>query len=126
MFEVLFEILCEFLLQLLGEALFEVGLHALSEPFRRSPNPWLACIGYILFGTIVGGISVLVVPTHGVHVRAWRLANLVITPVAVGLCMSALGAWRAKRDQSVLRIDRFGYGYLFALSFALIRVSFTT
>jgi len=38
--------------------------------------------------------------------------------------MAILGAWRARRGQQVLRIDRFAYGYLFALSIALVRFYF--
>jgi hypothetical protein len=35
-----------------------------------------------------------------------------------------MGAWRARRGQQVLRIDRFAYGYLFALSLGLVRFYF--
>jgi hypothetical protein len=38
--------------------------------------------------------------------------------------MAAIGAWRARRGEPVLRIDRFAYGYLFALSLALVRFFF--
>ncbi len=38
--------------------------------------------------------------------------------------MVALGARRAKRGEPLLRIDRFSYGYLFALSLALVRFNF--
>ena len=120
----LFEIIGEFLLQVVGEVLFELGLYSLAEPFRRPPNPWLASIGYFLFGALAGGISLLVISSHLVAAKEWRVVNLAFTPVAVGLCMVAMGAWRAKRGQPVLRIDRFAYGYLFAYSFALVRYWF--
>jgi hypothetical protein len=32
-----------------------------------------------------------------------------------------VGAWRARRGQPPLRIDRFAYAYLFTLAFALVR-----
>lgn len=123
MLEFIFELLGEFLLQVVGEALIEIGLHSLTEPFRRPPNPWLAAIGYALFGAILGGISLLVVPNNLVP-EAWRVANLVATPVAVGGVMALMGAWRARRGQPILRIDRFAYGYLFALFIALVRFYF--
>ncbi|MCW7540955.1 hypothetical protein OOT46_24340 [Aquabacterium sp. A7-Y] len=122
--EFLFEVVGEFLLQCLFEALAELGLHSLTEPFRKPPNPWLAALGYTIFGTAAGGLSLLVFPSHFVHGEAMRIANLVITPFAVGGLMSALGAWRARRGHAVLRIDRFAYGYLFALTLALVRFSF--
>jgi hypothetical protein len=49
-----------------------------------------------------------------------------LTPLLVGGIMVAMGAWRARRGQAVLRIDRFTYGYLFALSLALVRFFFAT
>jgi hypothetical protein len=38
--------------------------------------------------------------------------------------MCLMGAWRARRGDDVLRIDRFAYGYVFALSLALVRFIF--
>ncbi|MBT9507946.1 hypothetical protein [Rhodoferax sp.] len=123
MLELVLEVLGEFLLQVVGEALLELGFHSLAEPFRKPPNPWLAALGYALFGAIFGGLSLLAFPSNLVP-QPWRLVNLVITPLAVGGIMVFMGAWRAKRGQSVLRIDRFSYGYLFALSLAFIRFQF--
>lgn len=120
MIEAIFEVLGEFLLQVVGEALIELGFHSLAEPFQKPPNPWLAAIGYALFGSILGGLSLLAFPNNLVP-EPWRLLNLVATPFAVGALMVAMGAWRARRGQPVLRIDRFAYGYLFALALALVR-----
>ncbi len=120
MLEFLFEVFGEFLFQILLEALAEAGLHALSDPLRKPPNTWLAALGYLLMGTLVGGASVLVFPHNMVPVP-WRITNLLVTPVAAGVMMSALGAWRERRGQDRIRIDRFSYGYLFAFGLALVR-----
>ena len=123
MLELLFEVFGEFLLQAVGEVLFEVGLHSLAEPFRKRPNPWVAAIGYAFFGAVAGGLSLLVF--HGNFAsQSWRIANLVVTPIAVGGMMALIGAIRSSRGQALFRIDRFAYGYLFALSLALIRYWF--
>jgi hypothetical protein len=124
MLELLFEILGEFLIQVFGELLIELGLHSMAEPFRKPPNPWIAAIGYALFGAIFGGLSLLVISHYIVSGSTGRIVNLIATPVLAGLCMSLLGHWRSKRGQTLIRIDRFSYGYLFALSFALIRFFF--
>jgi hypothetical protein len=125
MFEIIFEVVGEFVLQVLGEALAELGLHSLGEPFRRPPNPWLASLGYTLFGAIFGGLSLLAVPNNLVP-DAFRVANLIVTPIAVGGVMAAMGAWRARRGEPVLRIDKFAYGHLFALSLGVVRFFFAT
>jgi hypothetical protein len=117
----LLEIFGELLLQLFGELLVEMGWRAVAEPFEREPRPWLAMIGYVAFGAALGGLSLLVVPHHLSPAGLWRWLNLIVTPVVVGLCMSALGAWRARRGQALYRIDRLLYGYLFALSLAVVR-----
>jgi hypothetical protein len=121
MFEFLLQIVGEIVVQVLVEALVELGLHSLAEPFRKPANPWLAAAGYALFGAAAGGASIWLFPAHFVIGDTLRLLNLAVTPVAAGLFMCAMGAWRAKRGQVVLRIDRFSYGFLFAFSLALIR-----
>ena len=123
MFEPALVILGEFLIQVVVEALIQLGFHSLAEPFQKPPSPWLAAIGYALFGAIFGGLSLLAFPNNLVP-QSWRIINMVITPLAVGGIMVLLGVWRAKRGQPVLRIDRFSYGYLFALSLAFIRFQF--
>lgn len=126
MIEFLLQFIAEFLLQLFCEALVELGFHSLEEPFRRRPNPWLAALGYLLIGALIGAASLLIVGTHLVREEGLRIVNLVVTPLLVGMCMSALGTWRTRRGQTRLRLDSFAYGYLFALSFALIRYWFAT
>ena len=124
--ELLLELLLEFVIQIVGEALFEVGLHSLAEPFRKPPNTWLAALGYSLFGAIFVSISLWPFPHHMVVSAGWRLVNLFFTPVLAGVCMSLIGFWRAKHGQTVLRIDRFSYGFLFALCLAIVRFQWTS
>lgn len=118
----LFQFLGELALQVIGEILVEIGLHSIKEPFRGSPNSWLAAVGYAMFGAGFGGLSLLVMPSHFVASPALRLLNLAVTPVGAGLCMTLVGRLRARRGEALLRIDRFAYGYLFAFTIALIRL----
>jgi hypothetical protein len=110
----------EFALQLVVEVLVELGLVSLTEPFQRKPNPLLSAIGYGCIGAILGGVSLAVFPNNFVA-QSLRLANLLLTPIAVGIAMTAVGYWRSSRGDPVLRIDKFFYGYLFALALALVR-----
>lgn len=124
MFEFLIELLGEFLIQLVLEIVAEFGIRWLAEPFRRRPRPWLAALGYIVFGIIAGVLSLLVFRAHFIRQPAAQILNLIVTPLTVGLAMWTLGQWRAKRGETVLGIDRFWYGYLFALALALCRFWF--
>lgn len=121
MLEAVLQFVLELLLQLVFEVLAELGLRSLSEPFRKPPNPWVAALGYAIFGATAGGISLYVVSDSLIHGETWRWLNLIATPVLAGLAMAALGAWRGRRGQRAIRIDRFSYGYLFALCMALVR-----
>jgi hypothetical protein len=121
------QILGEFLLQLVFEALLELGCHGVKESFRRpAPNPWLAAVGYFVFGAVAGWVSLWVWPASFMLSPAARLVNFVVTPVVLGGVMALLGAWRRRRGEEVFRIDRFFYGYLLALGMAAVRFRFTS
>jgi hypothetical protein len=120
MLSVILEVFGELILQALLEVLLELGWHSVVEPLRKPPNPWLAALGYAIFGALLGGLSLLVFPMH-LTPASWRVANLIVTPVAVGGLMVLLGRWRARRGEPVFRIDRFSYGYLLAFAFAWVR-----
>ena len=70
------------------------------------------------------GVSLWLLPAHLVKGEPLRILNLIITPVVVGLLMSLMGRWRARRGDPLLRLDRFACGYLFALSLALMRFAY--
>ncbi|GAB3403499.1 hypothetical protein NX774_20845 [Massilia agilis] len=118
--EQLLQIVLEFVVEVFGEVLAEFGLRCTTEAFKREPTPWLAAIGYVILGALAGLVSVFLVPPllAGMHLR---LANLALTPVFAGAVMVLIGAWRRRREQVVVRLDSFAYGYLFALSMALVR-----
>ena len=119
MLEFIAEIFIEVFLQFLFEVLAECGLHA----FKRKPlkNPALAASGYLIFGGILGGLSLLVLPSSFIAFPLGRIANLIISPLLVGLAMAWIGRWRSKRGNESIRLERFWYGALFALGLALVR-----
>ncbi|MES2151557.1 MAG: hypothetical protein V4508_17405 [Pseudomonadota bacterium] len=123
-FEILFEFLGEVVLQLVFEVMAEFGLHSLSEPFKKKPQPWLAALGYVLFGALAGAISLWIFPRLFATTMGGRLLNLLFAPVVSGLAMVAIGMWRIRRDQETIRLDKFAYGYLFALAMATMRFGF--
>ena len=127
-FEVFVSFFLEFLLQIFGELLIEVGLRSLGEPFARrgERNPILAAIGYCLLGLMLGGLSLLVFPEPFVRSERFPGINLIITPVLTGLAMGQLGRLRERQGKTIIRLDSFVYGFLFAFAMALIRFLFTT
>ena len=131
------EIIAELLLSVLGfvaeialqvvlELIAEFGFRAVREPFRgaRIENPVLAALGYALFGALAGGLSLLLFPNSFIAARSARIANLLITPVAAGALMALLGAWRRRRGDELMRLDRFAYGMVFAFAMSAVRFVF--
>jgi len=123
MLEFIFQILGEFLLQIAIEILVELGFHSIRELFRREVNPPVAIAGYALLGAALGGLSLWALP-HLLVPEQWRILNLLFGPVLAGLVMVGVGAVRSRKGQSLLRIDRFAYGYIFALALAVVRFQF--
>lgn len=133
MIEFLIELMLEFfgeaLLQIAFEALAQAGVHLTRHPDRlpREHSPWLVSLGYALLGLVAGGISLLVLPDLVVRNPAARIANLVLTPLLAGAAMAALGFLRRRRagpDALAFGLERFGNGYLFALTMGAIRFLF--
>lgn len=127
MLEAIFEFLGEMLLELVAQVvvqmLAELGWSSMGAPFQRNSHPGLVALGYGLFGAIAGGVSLLVVPATMLH-GGWRLLGLGLSPLAGGTLMVATAGMRAAPGVSVLRRERFVYGYLFALTLGLIRFWF--
>lgn len=119
----LFQILAELLLQMVFEILAELGFRSVREPFRRPQplHPVLAAIGYLIFGATAGGLSLWLFPEAFIDSEWLKLLNLVCTPIIAGATMAMLGAWRRRKDQELIRLDRFGYGFLFALAMTIVR-----
>lgn len=117
------QFLGELLLQAGGELIAELIGRSVKEPFRRPKpiHPWLAAIGYGIFGAVAGGISLWVLPSLFISTEWLRIVNLIATPLVAGLMMERLGTWREMKDQETIRLDTFAYGFVFALSMALVR-----
>src|SRR5262245_32000165 len=128
--EIIFEIMLQFLGELLLQAFFqiatELGLHSLANTFQKRRNPWLSTLGFTLWGLMAGGISLWIFPTSVIANPVLRQVNLVATPVALGLVMMLIGKIRLKKGQQLVRLDQFGYAFMFAFTMALIRFIWAT
>jgi|KBSSwiStaDraftv2_1062776.scaffolds.fasta_scaffold1140798_2 hypothetical protein len=122
--EALFQFVGELVLQVLFEAVAELGFHSLKETFRRPGNPVLSAIGFFLWGLMAGGISLLFLPRSFITNQSLRILNLAVTPLAAGGIMMLIGKLRERRGQDLVGLDRFGYAVAFAFAMALVRYTF--
>lgn len=118
------QFLGELVLQVIFEGLAELLGHSTKNTFRRLPRPWLAAIGYLTFGALAGALTVWLFPELFIKEQWLRLANLLLTPLAAGLIMEAIGAWRTRREKEVLRLESFTHGFCFAFGMAVVRYAF--
>ena len=127
-FEFLVQVVFELFLEIFGGLLVELGVRSLAEPFREreARSPYLALAGYALLGFIVGGLSLLIFPQSFVRSSRLHGISLLITPTLAGLVMSGIGWLRHRQGSTVIRLDSFGYGFIFAFDMALVRFLFTT
>jgi hypothetical protein len=121
LFEVLFQFGGEFLIQLFVELLAELGIHEKGRRKKGPMNPFIATSGLILCGAAAGGLSLLIFPHSPIADPDLRLANLFVTPVLLGAAMMLVGKAREKKGQDLVRLDRFGYAFVFAFAMALVR-----
>jgi hypothetical protein len=130
MAEFLFELLGAFLeglLEFAAEEFVAFLWRAAAEVFEDSPmkNPVLATIGYLVLGTITGGLSLLLFPHPLVRPSRMHGVSLLISPVITGSLMSMVGYTRRRSGRQAAQIESFGYGFAFALGMAVIRFFFT-
>ena len=130
--EIIAELILGFIFEVLigiGDAvLFDSLLHSLGAAFetRDRRNPVFAGIGYFLIGLLLGGLSVIIFPESFVRSERFHGINLIITPVLCGLVMAAIGRWLDRHGKTLLRLDSFVYGFVFAFGLALVRFLFTS
>ena len=126
--EAILGFILEILIPIVGEISFEAVARCLGEPFRSRErrNAVAAGIGYFLIGLILGGVSLLIFPRSFVRSETFHGINLLITPLVSGLVMGAFGRWRERQGKTILRLDSFVYGFVFAFAMALVRFVYTT
>lgn len=120
-FEIILQFFGELVLQALFQLIVELGFHSLADTVRRPRNPVLSTVGFTLWGLIAGGISLWLFPTSHIHKPIYRQINLIVTPVALGFVMVLIGKIRLKKGQNLVRLDQFGYAFVFAFAMALLR-----
>lgn len=120
--EVLFELFGELLLQLIGQLLAALGEHTVAAHRRDGPrSAALSIIGHLIFGAIVGALSLLIIQHSLIEDPTARAVNLFASPIAAGGVTAAIGWLLRKRERETVPLERFGYGFLFAFAFALVR-----
>src|SRR6267143_4967544 len=120
---IIFEFFIEFILQLVGEVFVEVALQRFSGAAWAHKNfdATRAVLMYFGLGVITGWLSIMIFPHSFIRSSRLHGISLLITPLLAGLTMSGIGWARQRQGKPVMRLDTFGYGFVFAFAMATIR-----
>ena len=140
LFELLGELilgaLAELLLGLVGQLVGDMaagifnrltgrGRAAVGEP-RKALSGSARFILFALASCVIGAVSLQLFPASFARTLDTRIAVLIGVPIACGLMMAAVGAWRQKRGRPAGSLESFSHGLAFALPTTLIRYIWAT
>jgi hypothetical protein len=126
-FELIFGFLVELVLTILGEAVAELGLHAISEALNaKAWKRFLVGSLYATGGLILGAISLNLFPKMVFSTKVIPAVHFIVSPVIAGLALCFV-SWiinRGINDRGFFDVSKFIYGVIFALLFSLTRSIF--
>ena len=125
--EFIFELIFQLFFEVVLQGIFELGGRGIVAIFRRdgsAVNPWIVICGYIEIGSIAGGLSVWLIPMHLLKSPGLQILNLAMTPIVLGFIFEIFGQWKTSSDKQRYAVDRFSYGFTFALTMGLVRYFF--
>ena len=120
-FEFILQILAELFLQLFFQLIVELGFRGLADTLQSPKDPALSTLGFLWWGMLAGGISVWAFPKSFIVSHELRTLNVIVTPIVIGMVMVFIGKLRDKNGQQLIKSDRFGYAFAFAISMSMVR-----
>jgi hypothetical protein len=119
LFDILGEVLLQVVLEFLASLLVRAGQKAAATPNQqdRAFNGFL----FVVFGAVMGIVSVVVFPHPVVHPSRFHGISLLISPLITGLVMFGIGRIEQKFGRKPTQIETFWIGFVFALAMAAAR-----
>jgi hypothetical protein len=119
---ILLQLLGEFILQLvidaLGEIIWSIAKRLLGRPDRSYS---LSVIVLFLSGCLVAALSLVIWPECFFRPGAIPGLSLIASPLLAGLVMRLYGNYRRENNRLTTKIATFGGGAALAFGFALVR-----
>ena len=123
MIELVIELLAEVVFAGAGEGLIEGLARLIGASFGRTDrqHPVLAGIGLLMMGAAVGGISAWARPYQVAGNGPIPGISLVVSPLANGLALEAIGRWRDRHRKPRTYLSTFWDAATFAFAVAAVR-----
>jgi len=129
LFEAIFEIVGELLLQLIWQGMGEMFRVLLAPGLRKKigrpgavPTPRREVLHALLYGVACAAGTLYFFPQLAIRDHSLQWMNLAAAPLIAGFSVERLRALRGEHQG--FRIDTFAYAALFALVFAGVRLAF--
>jgi len=129
--ELILGALAELLLGLIGQVIGAMAAGMFNRLTGRSREaladarkPLSGSARFVIFALascMIGVLSLQLFPASFARTQDTRIAVLIGVPIACGLMMAAVGAWRQKRGRPAGSLESFSHGLAFALPTTLIR-----
>ena len=119
--DIIFELLAELLVQVIGEALIDVGYHRVRAGPQPS-HPIAATAGLVALGAGAGAVSAWLVPHRLTSSALAPVWSVVIAPLIVGAALHGFGVWRKRHGHSTTHLATFYGGAAFAFAYAVTRL----
>jgi hypothetical protein len=119
------EFLIDLVIEVGGQVLFELAAQSLTDAIgpEREARPAAAGSGHLIMGLCAGAVSLGIVRHRLTPHSPVPGLSLVLSPIATGLVMDAIGRlWRDRGDRPAL--FTFRGGAVFAFGMALVRFVF--
>jgi len=121
----IFQVLGEFLVELFGEAFLDLIFRGLANVISSAlAEAAFAPVVLLIFGLILGWLSLLFFPVHFVRAQVFHGISLFLTPTMAGTFMGLVGARLRAHDRKVIRLESFSCGFALAFGIAFIRLLF--
>jgi hypothetical protein len=117
------------LLQVAFELLFQLGVELFADgAWRRAPESVRRIIrgmGCVFFAALLSVLYSHFAPDPVIKTESLRLLYLAVVPILIGCIMAHLGKRFRASGKEPSPLERFGFGWLFAFTFAFTRYLMT-
>jgi hypothetical protein len=121
--EELIALILQFVIEVLFESFtylpFEWATTRGERPLRDAITG--PCVGWLVGGACLGGLSLLIVPHTVLHQPWMRIANLIAAPLVSATVAKWLAQYRQQSNPSVVPQHQFWYAFWFSLGTTAIR-----
>jgi hypothetical protein len=118
--DIIFELLAELLIQVIGESLVDVGVQRVRRE-SGGTRPMLAALGWGALGASVGLVSGWLVPYRAMSWTFAPLWSLIVAPLVSGMALHGFGVWRRRRGHTTSQLATFHGGAVCAFGYGLAR-----